>query len=725
MLGRVSLTLAFLLIPISLLAQFPAGVREPLRPKPKPTSEFLAMRASETVLPAAGRTSAWLDARNVPLWVDASGNSPAWEPIGPAPIVEGWGGSQNSGRVSSIAIDPTNTKRIYIGASHGGVWLTTDGGESWRPMADFEASLSFGSICLDPFNPAVIYAGTGESHGSFDSYFGAGLLRSTDSGRTWELLAEDVFAGAVFAKLVASPKVPGLLIAATSYGLFRSLDGGRYWQKLENGHFWDVANSPKQPDVFYACGGAGARSGVFKTTDAGNTWELLGGGLLAPGTFGRTQLAQCRDYPLTLYVSYAVGWGNGIAIYRTDDGGRTWRLLKDAPNYGGGQLWYDNTLGCAPDNPNIVYGAGLSMWRSMDGGLTWQDVGRSYSGGNTHPDWHCHAFDPQDPRTIYGGSDGGMYVSYDRGDTWKDVNNDLATLQFESVAVDPWDPEVAYGGTQDNGTSRRRGSVHWKWIMGGDGGQTAVNYLSPNRVYTSYVNLTIYRSDDYGDSWDWAAGGIDRTGALFYAPYEMDPNDPNILVAGANAVWRTTDGTQSWTKISRDFGNVSALAIAPGRSEVIYAGTRWGRLWVTPNAGKDWYDVSAGLPGVWVTSIAVDPRSPRRAFVTIGGFGHPHVYRTENAGGTWTPVSQGLPDAPANHIVINPARPDDVYLAMDCGVFVSNNGGTEWKRYGVGLPNTTWIRLALNARTGFLTAASHGRSMWRATLPGNRASPNK
>jgi len=724
-----------IVIGLALLAQEPAGVRHKpaewlkdkvVKERPKGEDEEIKERAAHRAMVrntpgvdvGAATAQAVRAAAEMPVWSDFIGSGAAWECIGPAPLVEAWGNSENSGRVSSIAIDPRNTRRLYLGAAHGGVWKSEDRGGSWNPMSDFEESLSMGIVILDPFNPDIVYVGTGEAHGSSDSYTGSGFLRSADGGKTWERMGEQDFHGGRFGQMVASTKVPGMIIAATTRGLYRTLDGGTSWTELLPGGFQDVTNSVKEPSTYYAVGGTGTRGGVFKSTDNGNSWELLGG-TRAPGTFGRPQLAQCRDYPQTVYVSFAVGEGSGIAVYRTDDGGANWVRLANAVNYGGGQLWYDNFLACAPDNPKIVYGGGLTIYRSDDGGENWHDASRSYAGGeNTHPDQHCYQFDPHDPKTIYAGCDGGIFVSYDRGDTWHSINNGLATLQFVGMDVDPFNPAVAYGGTQDNGTSRTRGSLKWKEIFFGDGGTTLVDYRRPNRVYTEYVGLAMYRSDDYGDNWDWAAAGIDRSSAMFYSPFELDPNNPDILVAGAGEVWRTTDATQSWTKISGNMGQVSALAIAPRKSEVIYAGSRWGRVWVTPNAGGEWFEVSAGLPGVYVTSIAVDPRSTRTAYATIGGFRHKHVFKTENAGGTWRAVDDNLPDAPTNHLVIDPSRPDDIYVATDVGVFVSRTGGENWRRCGVGLPNSTCERLALNRRTGYLTVATHGRSIWRIQLPG-------
>jgi photosystem II stability/assembly factor-like uncharacterized protein len=723
-------------------AQKPAGVQPPPpnweqdSPAVKELSEqearrdyYEARRGTPPARPGASwRRSAWLDAMEVPYWTDPNGVTPSWECIGPLNITSGWGGYDDSGRISAIAVDPRDSQRVYIGASHGGVWLSEDGCKTWKPLSDFEASLSYGALILDPFDPDIIYGGTGEAHSSGDSYFGAGLLRSTDRGKTWELFGQPEFAGAYFGQLVASPNVKGLLIGATSHGLFRSLDRGRTWTKLLDGYFRDVVNSPRQPDVFYTCGGPGNAVAVYKSSDSGNTWELLGGGLPPPGPYGRSQLAICRDHPETVYVSHII---NGrTALYRTDDSGRTWRHLVNAYNYAS---WYNQFLACAPDNPDIIYEGGTTCHRSVDGGETWVDIARTYQWG-AHPDWHGYTFDPNDPRVLYAGTDGGLFISYDRGDTWIARNDGLATVQFTGIGVHPWDPYIAIGGTQDNGTLRYRHDKRWKQVFYGDGGTSIINPVNPDRMYTEYITLQMYRSDNGGDDWGWIAGGIDRTGALFYAPFEMDPNNPDVLVAGASRVWRTTDGGDTWTAISGNMGSVSALAVAPHNSEVVYAGSRDGRIWVTPNCGKDWYEITKGAAGdrggrgrygAFVSAIAVDPRSPRRVIVAFGGYGHKHLYRSENAGGTWTVIDDNLPDAPATHVVIDPTRPDDVYVSLDVGVFVSNSWGGHWRRYGIGLPHSPVERLDLNRRTGYLSTATHGRSAWRVPLPDYKAAPSR
>lgn len=729
---RIPFVAATILLGLAAFCQQPAGVQTPkakwlpdaqsakgLKDDIAGRAEYYAMRhAGNGRDPQEAMRAAVVGVGRLSYWKDFTGQGPKWECIGPFGLSEAWGSSDNSGRVSSIVIDPRNTRRIYLAGAIGGVWKSEDRGKTWTPMSDFEESLSFGALALDPFDPDTIYACTGEAHGASDSRLGVGMLRSNDQGRTWELFAQEELRGTAVGQMVCSKKVRGLLMVAAGNGLWRSLDGGKSWIKMVEGGFQDITNSYREPDTYYACGGTFARGGVWKTTDAGNTWRLLSG-TRAPGTFGRPQLAQCEEFPKTVYASFAVGEANGIAIYRTDDGGDTWTHLRGAVNYGGGQLWYDNFIACSPDNPKQLFGGGVTVYRTDDGGWIWRDVSRSYGDGvNTHPDFHCYRFDPHDPKTIYAGCDGGLFVSYDRGETWDSLNKGLATLQFVGMDVDPVNPHVAYGGTQDNGTSRGRGAPMWKEIFFGDGGITLVDYNRPNRVYTEYVGLTMAKSDDYGDNWVDCTNGIDRSGALFYSPFELDPNNPDILVAGSAWVWRTTDWAQSWTRISGNMGQVSAMRIARGHSEVIYAGSRWGGVWVTPNTGKDWYDINDGLPRDFVTAIEIDPRTPRTAYVTLAGFGHDHIFKTENAGGSWTSVEDNLPDAPINHILVDPNRPEDVYIATEVGVFVSNSGGGNWKRYGVGLPNSVCQRLALNRRTGYLTVATHGRSCWRVPLPG-------
>lgn len=700
----------------SLFAAGEDGVRD--------RAEFTRSQLSlSRIDPAAARLSAWFDSKSVPYYRDRDGSSPLWEEIGPSVLLQGWGGVKTAGRLNSVLIDPRDPKVIYTAAASGGIWKSTDAGKSWKPISDHEASPAFGALAFDPYDADNLYAGTGEPHFSLDSLYGAGLLRSRDAGKNWTLHAADLFLGHRFYRILPHPRYREYIYAATTLGLFRSIDGGNTWVRLLEGTCNDVIMHPRNPNWILAAMGSRRnrtqQRGLFRSLDAGDHWEQLITGLPdANAQIGRIHVGMCLAQPQALYAIY-YGSPGLIGVFKSTDTGETWKRLPNAPDCAGGQWWYDLYIAVHPTNPSVVFVGGLSSWRTMDGGLTWNDSSRSYGGGFVHPDHHYAAWDPHDTNTLYLCTDGGLYRTRNLGENWEELNTGLATIQFQSVDVHPWDKNIAYGGTQDNGTNKYTGNLEWLHVFGGDGGTTRVNYKNPNVVYTEYVNLAIFRSNDAAENWNFAAGGIDRSeGALFYAPYAMDPNDPEILIAGTRRLWRTVDGTANWKSISPVLGNrVSAIAIAPGASGVIYGGTTNGKVWVTPNTGTDWYDVSAGIPSSYIGDIAIDPRSPRIAYVGTMSYGVPHVFKTKDAGGAWVDVTDNLPDTIVRGIVLHPRDPDLVYLATEIGVFVSETGGKRWYRLGRNLPNVPVYSIIANARTGYVTIGTHGRGAWRIPLP--------
>lgn len=697
------------------------------RGEQKRRDEFYRLQnAGSTVDPAAAALAAWFDAKNIPQWRDAKGAAPAWEEIGPRVLMHGWGDMENAGRTCAVLVDPRNNRTVYAAAASGGLWKSTDYGKSWDPIADFQASLSFGAMACDPFNPDVLYAGTGEAHYSIDSYHGAGMLRSMDAGKTWVLLGSDVFLGQRFTRIVCSTKRSGLIFAATTIGVYRSSDSGATWVKVLAGPASDLIIHPTSPDQLIAgIGGAWGSplNGVYRSMDSGNTWRKVTRDLFQDGkALGRIQMDHCRDkYPNVVYASLYGNSGGLRGLYKSTDFGETWLRLPNAPDYAGDTAWYYDCIGVSPVDPNVIFLGGFSTFRSLDGGQTWEDNTKSYGGGPIHPDHHTFAFDPIEPKTIYLGTDGGVFRSRDLGDHWESVSNGMGTVQFQYVDVHPWDKNIAYGGTQDNGTDKYIGTTAWQHVFTGDGGTTKVNWLNPDIVYTEYVNLAICKSYDAGKSWEWGVTeGIDLgEGALFYAPFTLDPSNPDTLVAGTRRVYRSTNGAKSWSKISPILGNpLSAITIAPNNPKVIYAGTSDGRVWVTADTGLNWYEVTKGLPKrQYIGDICVDPRNARVVYVSLAAWGSSRIWKSTDAGGTWTDVSDNLPGMPIRSIAYHPSKPDMIFVGTEIGVFVSAKGGGRWERLGKGLPNAPVFTVTPNVRTGFLTAGTHGRGAWRIPMP--------
>jgi uncharacterized protein (TIGR03437 family) len=474
--------------------------------------------------------------------IDAQQAQMVWAPLGPAPIGEGqtFGAPRVavSGRVSTVVFDPgyngTSNQTIYVGAAQGGVWRSRDNGAIWTPLTDDQPSLAMGAIAIDPTNPNIIYAGTGESHLSGDSYYGAGLLKSADGGATWTRIAgpistseprQPAFLNAAFHTLVIDPTSPSTLYAATTFGLvssatgattfpplgdrgiWKSTDGGMTWRNLNppnlpvlNQSGTDVLLDPRDSRRVFA---AIWELGIYRSTAGGEpgAWEKLAGGLPGAG-FDRIKLAAgpplAPSNNATLYAAFAGADGNLLGIYKSTDQGTTWTKVTTPQAFG--QAFYNLALAVDPVDANIVYygtatntvNTGGTFWRSRDGGQTWTDLSRGNgASGGLHADTHWIAVNPANRNILFTTNDGGVWRTDNATAdviAWTSLNQSLNITQFYTIALHPTDPNILLGGTQDNGTDRYNGNPNWFHSRGGDGGAVLIDQSNPQVMYHTFIN---------------------------------------------------------------------------------------------------------------------------------------------------------------------------------------------------------------------------------------------
>ena len=686
------------------------------------------------------------------LTTDASN----WKSIGPRPT-NPTGNNVTSGRISAIAVDPRDNNVVYLGAAEGGVWKTTDGGANWTPLTDDQPSLASGSIALDPQNPDIVYVGTGEENFAFDNYYGAGILKSTDGGRTWTNLPGTFLRDAI-GSLGVHPTDSNILVCASQRGIWQSSDAGNSWTLTLAGAAGTAAFfDPSNGDSVWAALGTvtgNSRNGVYHSTDAGLTWTQVTGtgttGSLPSTGVGRIALAMAPSSPATMYAQVAGPRTtvNGVAtalllgIYKTTDAGLTWTRLNPGvfASSLGSQLWYYNVIRISPTDPNLVWAGGLGLIRSRDGGITWDSppqVGANRT--QIHVDFHYLAF-TADGSKLYLGNDGGMYSTVNAGAAasqinWTSLNYTLALTQFyPGMSMDPGTSGVLIAGAQDNGTQLFDGGSAWNNVTCGDGGFTLMDPSFPDLAFGACQNIDIRRvvGLNSGATWAQTIFGIDQTDATsFISPMAMDPSNPQTLYFGTYRLWQSQDSGGAWAAASPDLtggnrGTLETIAIAPSDPNTVYIGTSNARVQATGDAlkgaGASWSDRSAGLPARSVTHIAVDPIDASTAYVTFSGFPSPldlpgHVYKTTNRGATWTDISGNLPSIPVNDILPDPDVPNTLYLGTDAGVMISTDGGNSWSSLGNGLPRVVVMSLAMGRKTRVLRAATHGRSVWEIAIP--------
>lgn len=682
-------------------------------------------------------------------------NSATWTAVGPGGLgsTSSFGGGKGgpvSGRVSGVAGDPTNANVLYAAASGGGVWKSIDAGKDWLPLTDNQATLVMGSIAVSKSNPNVIYAGTGQSDNSGDSFYGRGVLKTTDAGATWTLLGASQFDRKAVVKVaisgtdantvyvaVATPVVGGI---GGNNGIWKTTDGGVTWKNTTasisvDEDYTDVVVDPLNSQRVFAAIGTtfgSTSNGVYSSTDGGTTWAISGNYPAGAGN-GRINLAISASNPKEVLASVADSSTFTLKyLQKTTDGGTTWNSLTAVPNYLTAQGDYDNTVAIDPTNENVIFASGIVNYKTgsdlvvetRDGGTTWFDLTTDSAGTEPHTDTHASGFDAAGHYLL--GGDGGVWrldVATQANFSWSSINSNLQTLQFVGNSLDPTNPDVIYGGAQDNGTSKFTDSLRWNQFFGGDGGYTAVDPSNPQTVYLTYIFTNIYRSDDGGKTVQPIQTGINTADPVnFYAPYVLDPLSPSHLLFGTDRLYSTTNKGNSWTAITAPGTNgwtasgvIDRIAIAPSDSQTIYVDTSDGKFLVSTDGGTNWNDRSiAGVDGSYLTQISVSPNDPRTAYVVLDEFNASgHVFKTSDGGANWLNISGNLPNIPTTTVAVD-IRPSSsrIYVGTDTGVFASSDGGGTWAPYKLGLPNVQVTTLELNTNLNILMAGTYGRGVF-------------
>jgi len=672
-----------------------------------------------------------------------------------------FGGPTNiGGRVTDIEFNPQNPDIVYAGAATGGVFKSTDMGNTWFPIFDDQAILTIGDIGIDPNNSDIIYVGTGEANGGHNNFPGGGVYKSIDAGSTWEFigLENTVSIGRVVVDPSNSDRV--FVAAQGSYfttnperGVYRSEDGGNTWTNVLHIYdstgaidlimdpinpqnimvaMWERVRRPESSHLY------GATSGLYRSSDGGTNWEYIQPSGVLPDAqqqnVGRIGIALCKNQPNTVYAMYTDG-SYYSGFFRSDDFGSTWSNADPDMeiSYGTSSFsWYFGQVRVHPDNPDIVFAMDVAYMRSINGGNSWPII-YGYDGGpwDFHVDQHALAFNPDNPNYIISGNDGGMNISTDGGVNFTKVA-ELPINQFYEIGLDRNNPQRLYGGTQDNGTLRtNNGGINdWDRIFGGDGFYVIVDYTNPDIIFAESQNGNLGKSYDGGNSFYWATNGISENEPRNWStPVVMDPKDHQIMYYGTNHLYRTTNGSDYWSSISPDLtngytgsrpGTISTIDVSPVNTDIIWVGTSDSRVWVSLDNGINWTDVSEELPNRWVSRVVSDPNEENVAYVTFTGLKwadpEPHVFRTDDNGESWTDISSNLPDAPINAFAIDYIDNNYLFVGSDLGAYYSSNLGESWEYLDAELPMVTVYDLKIHKVDHYLAIGTHARSMYKLGL---------
>ncbi|MCJ7564940.1 MAG: hypothetical protein MUP52_10180 [Candidatus Aminicenantes bacterium] len=701
--------------------------------------------------------------------------------------------------VTSFAVPTAPLKEhlytLYVGTRNGGVWKTVNAGTTFEPVFDGQAKLSIGAVAVAPSNANIVWAGTGEAYCARSSNSGDGVYKSTDAGKTWRNMGLEDSHHIV--RVVIHLKNPDIVYVAAmgrlfsnnaERGVFRTRDGGQTWEKVlyvnDRIGAIDLVMVLADPDILYAAmydkvrlpwhyEMGGPESGIYKTIDGGKSWKKLAGGLPS-GRVGRIGLDVFQKNPDILYAVVENGnrrpptqpeidlakkrgsepgeFTAGNEVYRTDDGGKSWRKVNAGYEAALNKAPYSfNEIKMDQNDPNTVYITGQSLASTNDGGKTWNGLSWPSNGvfQKAFGDWRAMWVDPENSDRLIFGSDGGVNISYDRGKTCHHFYN-IPLGEFYAIGVDMEDPYNIYGGMQDhdswkgpsNGWAGEVTLTDWVTVGGGDGMYNCIDPTDSRWVYNNREMGAMWRLDQklgvQTSITPRREPGKEAPRFNWTPPVMLSPHNPAIVYTGAQVLFRSLDRGDHWTEVSPDLttnekakqrgaGNISYCTIttiseSPLKPGIIWVGTDDGKVQVTKDGGATWTDRTAKIAAVggpenfWVSRVLASPHDAGTAFVAKTGLRFDDfracLYKTADYGETWTALNAGLPGKPINVVIQDRKNANLLFVGTEQGVYVSIDGGRKWVPFKNNMPWVKVTDLVIHPRENDLVVATYGRGLF-------------
>ena len=673
-----------------------------------------------------------------------------WELIGPESRVNN--NLAGVGRITTAQVDPNNSNIVWAGAATGGVWKSTDRGQSWKtfPFTEF-ASIGIGRIAIAPSNTNTVYLATGDRSAAlgvgvstYYSFYSVGIIKTTNGGNSWSLTSPisnlQQASGAFVTGVLVHPDDEDHIYASVYDdqfgGLYRSTNGGSSWSEIFTGiRVWDIEFKPNDPNIIHFL------SAPNNTTKVIATYDLDEGTVINQtqinGSY-RSEIAVTADNPDHIVAIHAQTNGGLHSITKTNDGGETWSTIQDSsPNYlsssnngqgSGGQGFFDLCVTIDPENANLIYIGGINAYKSTNGGATFQQMMYSYQRlGNlsyVHPDIHDFAFASDGSSYIC--HDGGINYSTNFGVTWTDRTNGISNTQYYRFGQSTTQSDVFIAGSQDNSTWVMNGG-NWRIGPGGDGFHCLVDPNNDNVMYASsnlggttgwiWKTNSKFASNSQGELVFGPANvaGNTATGEqpMWLAPFEIDPNNSNVLYAGHRNVWKTTNGGNSWTKSSNINSSIRSIGVSPINSNYVWAAAG-NRLFRTTDGGGSWSQIYSASGGN-ISSIIGSHDEDDRCFITITGFRATNKVIQIDGTTDINITYSGLPNLGAVTIAEH-ALTGDLFVGMDAGVYRLSAGDKSWAPYSNGLPQVIISELLIHERSNKLRAATYGRGIWQVDI---------
>lgn len=694
------------------------------------------------------------------------------------------GPTRQGGRVVAFAVVKQDPHTFYVGAGPGGVWKTINNGHSFKPIFDHENISSIGDIEVALSNPNIVWIGTGEANLRNTTYYGNGMYKSTNGGMTWVHmgLEESHHIG----RVVIHPENTNVVYVAaqghlysenSERGVYKTTDGGKTWVKslevIEDGRHigaTDLVMDPSNPNILYASSydrrrwawsfrTAGPGSGIYRTTDGGESWTKLTNGL-PRGMLGKIGLAIYPKNPKILYatidnanipgMSYKKRYKElfegqrpskptvGHGIYRTNDGGESWRLVSPEGKSIGNRSNYYGQIIVNPNDEDHVYVLSSRVDESTDSGRTWRRAFRY--GGDNHVLW----INPENSRHILMGYDYGMAITFDSGENWYHPD-ELPMAQLYAIGVDMDYPYNVYGGMQDfgswKGPSTKKGRFpirfeDWEHVQGGDGFYNQVDPTNSRWLYSESQFGDLSRIDQKtGKRKNISMEGKPGIRFNWNAPFLLSPHNPNVIYHGANMVLRSSNRGESWEKISPDltindpkkmkgvgavqYCTITTLDESPIEQGILWVGTDDGNVHLTKDGGKNWAKLNdriPGSPGHWISRVIASYHDAGTAYLTYTGFHRddfrPFAFKTTDFGETWISLANNLPDESINVIREDRKNPNLLFIGTDKAVYISIDGGKNWSKMKNNMPTIPVHDLVIHPRENDLVIGTHGRGFF-------------
>lgn len=674
-----------------------------------------------------------------------------WNTIGP---------HNTAGRTLAIAFNPQNPNTMYAGSATGGLWVSYTAGvgiNAWHRIETGFPVLSVSTIAIEPNDSNVIYIGTGEIY-NYDAagtgaayretrgFYGIGILKSTDGGATWNKCLDWAYneqRGVWVVKI--NPLNPNTVWAGTSEGTYKSYNAGATWQQVHNVIMVnDLVINPVDTNLVITGNGnfASTGFGIYRTSDGGSSWNKISSNL--PAYFeGKVLLDIYNANPNIVYASighgFYVGYNNASWLCKSTDAGISWDVMT-TQDYSQWQGWFSHDVAINQSNPDELIVIGIAVWKSTNGGSTivqksdgGQTLGRPPVGGPeggpsyTHADAHDVKQHPTDFNTYYIATDGGVFKTTDFGESFVSCNGRFQTHQFyNGTSCSQQDSLFMMGGLQDNSTVIYDGDLAWIKAIGGDGSWTAINTNNDNIIFGSSQGLAIRKSTNRGNSF-FSISPPGSANTAFIAPYKIFWEDGDIIYAGRDKIFKSTNGGTNWTATNNNIyldGGLFALAIdiSYQNSDKVFVATApaspfRGNIFRTINGGDSWTNITGSLPDRFFSDIAVDPNDDEIVYVTFYGFGSGHVFKSTNSGDSWTDMTGTLPDVPTLAVIVDPNNSDHVYVGNDLGVYASTNAGDTWSIFSEGLPNAVIaMDLHISRSNDVIRVATHGNGAYERKL---------